>query len=324
MNGSPQVRAATTPTHAVSAAGGGFTLLELLVVMGILSVLTGMAIGTLRRTDPSRVAASMLAGERRAAQVTARSQGVPCEVVVRPGGDGEAATVQALLLRPVTVFGFEPGQGVYDEAYRPIVGGEDAPNGRFGHARKPLAGSRDALLRWPVDAGVMDLRDGFVCRLDLWIEARGRATVLRLPPAVELSLDDELRPTARLRLRGDNGPSLAAVPSEIPLPLQRWCTLDVCCNGRTAWLQLDGREIATVAAVGSPLQEADSVFEVSPAEAPIQGLVDEVRWFVYEFAPSQSLPIELRPARVYRFAYDLHGDPTAEPEIKWLAPNEDS
>ena len=307
--------------HGVSP---GFTLLELLVMMGILSVLTGMAIGMLGRTDPQMVTASILGGEWRAAQVTARSQGVPTEVWVRPGADGEAATVQSLLLRPVTTFGFEPGQVVFAEAYRPTLGGEDVPGGRFGHARRTLPGDRNALLRWPVDAGVMDLRDGFVCRLDLWIESRARGTVLRLPPAVDLGIDDELRPTARFRLRGDKGPGLAAVVSEVALPLQRWCTIDVCCNGRTAWLQLDGREIATAAAEGSPLQEGSGVFEVSPADAPLLGLVDEVRWFVYEFAPAQSLPIEMRPARVYRFAYDLRGDPTAEPEIKWLSPQEDA
>ena len=106
-----------TPSRRTEAcAAGGFTLLELLVVMGLLSVLTGMAVGVLGRRDPHMIAASTIGGACRAAQVTARSQGVPTEVWLRPGVDNQPASVQTLLLRPVAVFGFEPGQSSYDEA----------------------------------------------------------------------------------------------------------------------------------------------------------------------------------------------------------------
>ena len=99
----------------------GFTLLELLVVMGLLAVLTGMAVGVLGRRDPHMIAASTIGGACRSAQITARSQGVPTEVWVRPGVDNQAALVQTLLLRPVAVFGFEPGQSSYDEALVPMI-----------------------------------------------------------------------------------------------------------------------------------------------------------------------------------------------------------
>ena len=156
-----------TPSRRTEAcAAGGFTLLELLVVMGLLSVLTGMAVGVLGRRDPHMIAASTIGGACRAAQVTARSQGVPTEVWLRPGVDNQPASVQTLLLRPVAVFGFEPGQSSYDEALVPMLGGEDVPSGRFGHARSSGGNTKSSLLRWPVTPSVMDLRDGFVCRLD--------------------------------------------------------------------------------------------------------------------------------------------------------------
>ncbi|MFY9340926.1 MAG: prepilin-type N-terminal cleavage/methylation domain-containing protein, partial [Planctomycetota bacterium] len=62
----------------------GFTLLELLVVIGVLSVLMGLSVGYLGKTDVSAIANSVLAGELRAAQMTARVEGAPTEVLVRP------------------------------------------------------------------------------------------------------------------------------------------------------------------------------------------------------------------------------------------------
>lgn len=120
------------------SAARGFTLLELLVVIGVLSVLLGLSVGFLGRTDSQRIAAAILAGETRAAQMTARAEGVPTEVWVRPGVDGAAGTVQARLLQPAATFHFEPGERTLSDALRPQLAGEDVPNGRFGHGRRPL------------------------------------------------------------------------------------------------------------------------------------------------------------------------------------------
>jgi hypothetical protein len=232
--------------------------------------------------------------------------------------------VQARLLQAAALFRFEPNEAVVDEVLRPVVGGEDVVQGRFGHARRSRDEDRQAVLRWPVAPAVLDLREGFVVRLDLKLERRTAATVLRLPPALELLLDDELRPRARFRLRalGGEGTSTAAVASELPLPVGRWCTLDVGLDGETAWLSLDGQELARGAAEGTPQQEPDGVFEVSPAEAPVNGVVDEVRWFVYAYAQAQPLPSELRPAATYRFAFDARGEPTLAPVVRYLSPEE--
>lgn len=298
----------------------GFTLLELLVVIGIISVLTGLSVGYLGRIEPKELAASMVAGELRRAQLTARAEGVGTEVVVSPGRTDEPATVRARLLEPVATFGFEPGAPVLDEVLRPVLGGRDVSNGRFGHARAPLLDERNPLLRWPVTPAVLNLRDGFLCRCDLWLERRAPATVLRLPPAVELTLDEDLRPRARFRLRalGTDGTTAATVVGGIGLPVGRWCTVDVACDGEQAWLTVDGREVARGPAEGMPMQEGEGSFEVSPNEAPLPGIVDEVRWFVFTWAPPQTLPQVLVPKQTYRFAFDSRGDPVAEPVIRWV------
>ena len=298
----------------------GFTLLELLVVIGVISVLSGLSLGYLGKTDPHRVAASILAGELRAAQLTARAEGVPTEVLVRPGADGEPSTVQSRLLEALVTFGFEPGTPVLDEAMRPALGGEDLPGGRFGHGRRPVPGDRNALLRWPLPPAVADLKDGFLVRLDLRLEQRTAATVLRLPPALELVLDEQLRPRARVRLRGNSGDgtTMVAVGSELALPVGRWCTLDLGCDGRSLWLTLDGRELGRSVAEGGLQQAADGVFELSPAEAPLPGACDEVRWFLYTWSPAQNLPPALQPEQAYRFGFDARGEPTAAPVIRYV------
>ena len=63
---------------------------------------------------------------------------------------------------------------------------------------------------------------------------------------------------------------------------------------------------------------AQNIIALYPADAPFPGVVDEVRWFVYERAPAQLLPSELQPTGAFRFAYDLHGDPTAEPLVQYV------
>ncbi len=302
----------------------GFTLLELLVVIGVLSVLTGLSVGYLGRTDPKMVADTILGGELRQAQLTARSEGVPTDVTIRPAGEGEPWVVQARLLQPVATFHFEPREPVLDESLRGVVGGEEVREGRFGQARRHKAGEHNPVLLWNVTPSVLDLRDGFVVRLDLWLDRRDACTVLRLPPSVELMLDVDGRARARFRVRaaGADGTTLAGISSQLALPLRRWCTLDVGCDGRAAWLTLDGREIARGAADGMPQQEPESVFQVSPHEAPVPGAVDEVRWFVYALAPPQYLPAELQPAQQYRFTFDARGEPIEQPTVRFLAGEE--
>lgn len=302
----------------------GFTLLELLVVIGILSLLLGLAVSFLGRSDPRLVADAILGAELRSAQLTARAEGVPTEVLLRPGDGGAASTAQARLLRPVVTFHCEPQQSYEDEVLRPTISGEDVPGGRFGHARRPPADGKLALLSWVTTPAVLDVRDGFVVRFDLFLERRAPATLLRLPPAVELTVDADGKPTARLRVRGLSGKQLVAVPSELPLPLDRWCTIDVGCDGRTAWLTCDTRVLGQAVADGAPEQEGEGVFEIAPADAPFAGLVDEVRWFVYAWSPTQTFPIAVHLDRVYRFAFDARGEPTAQPEVKFGLPEEGS
>ncbi|MCB9887282.1 MAG: prepilin-type N-terminal cleavage/methylation domain-containing protein [Planctomycetes bacterium] len=306
-------------SHGAASAQAGFTILELLVVTGVLAVLFGIGIGFLGRTDPNQVAASILSGETRAAQLTARAEGLPTEVFVTPGRDGESATVQGRVLQPVVSWRFEPSDGVVDDLLRASIGGEDEPRGRFGHARRPGGESNTALLRWDIKKEAADFSEGFALRFDLRLERRTACTVLRFGSAVDLQLDAELRPQARFRVRTSaDGTQGAQVRSERSLPLGRWCTLDVVCDGRQAWLSLDGRELGRVITEGRPLLEPQEALLVSPIDAPIPGVVDEFRVYAHVFSPPQFLPNELQPEQPYRFAYDSQGEAIATPEVHLL------
>lgn len=309
-----------TPSAATvnGPRASGFTLLELLVVIGVLSVLTGLSIGFLGRTDPMAIAASVLAGETRAAMMTSRAEGVPTEVQLRPGVDNEAATVQSRLLQPIVAFHFEPNEGALDESLRPTLGGDVVTNGRFGAARRPRVNERASVVHWPLGPARVELRDGFVIRCDVFLEQRAAATIAKIGEILEFGVDDEARPTARLRLHSGSGETIQApMASVTPLPLRTWCTLDIASDGRFAWISHDGREVARTAANGSLQQDPDHALEIAPADRPLPGIVDEVRMFVYAFAPAQLLPQGLQPRRAYTFSFDARGEAVEQPVVEW-------
>ena len=305
--------------HAASPRDeAGFTLLELLTVIGIISVLMGVGLGYIGKTDPALVAQTILRGERRAAQMTARAEGVPTEVWVRPGVDNEPARVQARLLEPVAAFQFEPNQPFLDQRLRPALGGEEVAAGRFGAARRSLADDELPLLRWPVPPLLADLRDGFVLRVDVFLEARQDCVLVDMPPLLEVRLDDLLRPDARLRVRDGQGQAQRkSLQAALSVPLRRWSTIEVGYDGRSFWLEVDEREFARVAAAGRPDQERDMVLDISPPAASVPGVVDEVRLLAFAFAPAQFLPMELQPTETFRFTDDKRGEPMSAPVITY-------
>ncbi|MEC7726248.1 MAG: prepilin-type N-terminal cleavage/methylation domain-containing protein [Planctomycetota bacterium] len=299
-------------------AEAGFTLLELLTVIGIISVLMGVGLGYLGKTDPELVAQTILRGERRSAQMTARAEGVPTEVWVRPGVDNQPAAVQSRLLEPVVSFQFEPNQPFLDPRLRPALAGEEVAAGRFGAARRPHEEDRLPLLRWPVPPLLADLRDGFVLRVDVYLEERRGCVLVDMPPMLEVRLDDRLVPDARLRVVDGQGQAQRkSLQSSLSVPLRRWSTVEVGYDGRSFWLEIDGREFARAPAQGLPEQKQGMTLDISPVEAAIAGVVDEVRLLAFAFAPAQYLPMELQPTQTFRFTYDRRGEVVSAPVVTY-------
>ena len=105
----------------------GFTLLELVVVMGVIAVLIGAGIGFLQRGSSARgETLSILGGELRRAALSARAGGLPAEVALEPGAPGELGSVRARILEPLAVWHLEPDERPLP-SYAPTLSGSFAP-----------------------------------------------------------------------------------------------------------------------------------------------------------------------------------------------------
>lgn len=308
------------------ARSGGFTLLEMLVVMTLIGVLMGMGIGFLRRKgDALDVALAAVRDQVRIAALTARTRHLPSEVVIDEG-QGRRPIVRARVLEPVGHWHMEADPRDDESAGLPSAVAGLVEPGRFGMARRFDPEREVGLLL--VEAGdrpVFDLRDGFALRVDLKLDARESAIVARFGTSLEVRLDDDLVPSAKLVVtegggRADGSTTLQGTRA---LAIGRWQTLQVVHDGRRFALLVDDAEIASEAVRLPILQTDRDVFEVSPADAPVPGLVDEVMVMAYAFAEPIDLPPGVRitadPA-VVRF--DRQGD-LVEPVDVVLAIDED-
>jgi hypothetical protein len=71
------------------------------------------------------------------------------------------------------------------------------------------------------------------------------------------------------------------------------------------------------------MQDENDVFDVSPGDSPVPGIVDEVRVFAYVLGPAQRLPGELQPDRVYRIGFDARGERLTNTKVKLLTLEEE-
>lgn len=294
------------------------TLLELLVVAGILSVLMGLGVGFLRRSDGLPEARSAIVGMLRMAALDARTRGLPTEVQLAPGTDGSLGTVTARGLDPVLLTTFDPGQRYIDANMAPLLGGEDYPQGRYGHARTTKAGDQSAALRLQLSKQDADFGDGFALRVDVKLLQRGPGFLLRLSNAIAVQLDEEGRPRVRLSTQDSDGRGGATTTlvSEVALPSGRWCTFEIAADGRRAWIAIDGRIAAEQDLKERLRQQKDDVLEVLPGNDGIDAAVDEVQLFAYVVAQAANLPEGALLQKPVRIAFDSQGEPIAPEEIR--------
>src|SRR5262245_9195655 len=298
-------------------AAAAFTLMELLTVCAILGVLFGIGIGFLGRGSGTAEAIAAIGSQLRAASLHARSSALPTAVLIAPGRDGGNATVRTRGLLPVAVFGFEEGERQLDSVLEPVVGGTEVLHGRFGRARAPLAGDKHPLLDVGLPPSAADLRDGFALRFDLLLHARHGGVLVQLARALEVAIDDEARPRARLVARmeaaGGTGSSLESKES---LPVGRWCTFEVAADGQEMWIGVDGRVLARQPLHAAIVQQADDRLAICPGEQPVDGDFDEVRLLAYVLDDPLPLPENVHPVKAYRIDFDVLGDPIAPDPIE--------
>jgi prepilin-type N-terminal cleavage/methylation domain-containing protein len=298
--------------RVAAAAACGFTLVELLAVLSILTVLMGLGVGfLLRRGSPMEQAVAVLRDQVRLAAVSAKSRGAPTEVLVlRHEGDRLQLRVRGL--EPVAAWHCERGEQPFHEHARGDVRGTHEP-GRFGMALRPDLEQNASALRVPTRGhAIWDLADGFLLRLDLRLDERAPCTLVQLGRAFGLTLDADGTPEVRLALAaGRQQGGARTVRATAPLPARRWVTIDVVHDGSTLQLVVDGRVVGETEARGAPFQRDGDMFEVSPGQAPVPGLVDEIQMWAYTLAE----PVDMPPGTtLLGLDAGLRFLPTGEPE----------
>lgn len=304
------------PTTMVTDADRGFTMLELMIVAGILAVLLGLGIGFLGRGSGTAEARSAVAGQLRSAALHARTTGLPTEVRITPGVDGANATVSAHGLQPVAVWSFEPGQRQIDVNLEPVLAGVDVQSGRYGHARTFAPGEKPALLRVALPPSVADLSSGFALRFDLKLSSRHAGMLVRLSRGLEVEIDDEGKPRLRMLAAGGGSTGAANLEAKEPLPVGQWCTFEVAADGQDVWIAVDGRVLDRQKMPSSILQTPSDQLEVGPGEEPVDGMFDEVQLLAYVYAEPQDLPMGVAPVQALRVFFDTDGNPIAPPKIE--------
>lgn len=270
----------------------GFTLLELLAVIGIVSVLMGLGIGFLRRGEGDlQKAMNTLRAVFREASNTARGVGLPAAVLLVDKGV-DRHEVSSIGLGPVGAWrldGEEPRR-ILAADLRPSVQGDVVTGGRFGQARR--AGDDRPAWELAASSGRFALRNGFGFRLHVRLDEIAKATILRMGPGVQLRLNGDGQLESRIVLEEPGGGRGASVSGQSTgqLPVGRWIQIEVLHDAKRFQVWVDGVPEINVPAAGVWYREQGSPFVVSPAEDPVPGAVDELELLAYQRGKVLQLP----------------------------------
>jgi prepilin-type N-terminal cleavage/methylation domain-containing protein len=273
------------------ARARGFTLIEILVVMLVVSMLMGVGVGFLSRLDTSLdQAIAVVRSEVRHAREVARNRSSPAHVVFEKSRDGYPAKVHSVVLVPVAHWHFEDQTGTGSPNVAGTLGGRVVDQGRFG---KCLAVDPDigrAGLTVPTQGlTAFDLSVGFKVRVDVWLDSDQAATVITLPKTFSLGVKSGLLPTAELGLEPSGvGPRLTGPRPLLP---NTWTTLEISYDRIAFRLAVDGIDVASIAATARPFQDLQASLVVSDPGSPVAGRIDECFLLAYE----QTAPILLQP-----------------------------
>ena len=162
------------------AAARGFTLVELLVVISILSVLMGVGLGVVGRLRPSeRAIPGVLRARLAAARSQARSLGAPSWVRFQAGPDAAQETLflESASWTPLVSFSFEEGARGAFGLIGTMEGGKVVAEGRYGQGLAHEKPGAPGLSLETAGREHLALERGFLVRVDV-LPAERRAMVL--------------------------------------------------------------------------------------------------------------------------------------------------
>ncbi len=266
---------------AARRRAGGFTLVELLLVVALLGVMMGLGLGLFARLDlGERVVRSQVVSQLRAARnhAVARQASANVELdakdgIVRPSG-----------LRVVGTFQFEDPslEGALGQLPS-MIGGRQVDDGWQGRAIDFVGEPDGAHVAWPVHQdGAWNPRHGWSISLAVKYSGQDGGSLLALGESLGIGLGGdgsfsawfapELFDEAGETRRGGRV-SLSSAPGVVPRG--RWVVLEARYDRVRFELWVDGARRAHIAE-DAPVWPPEGPLRLCPSQVPFRGAVDRL------------------------------------------------
>jgi len=272
---------------------GGFTLVELIVVMLLISILMGAGVGMLAGFHPAQGAASgMLRNLLRSAQSSAAATQSPTVVVI----DKQAGVIRVDSLRTVGTWHFE-GRRLQGAFGIDGVASADVftEAGFIGDALSlKTVGKRGAKIEIFNKSG-FDLGDGFLVRCALRRDESGGGQVLDIGAALVLEVNQAGEIRARFSTRGDgvneNGRSARVSLTSPPgmLSPERWTRIAIRYDRRNFQIEVEGVVVASYAE-GARVQPIEGALVLGGGGRSFPGSLDNLVISAQELGAEVLLP----------------------------------
>lgn len=295
----------------------GFTLLEILLVILLISVLMGYGVGFLRRGGNELDQALVrLQAYARGARMQARFHRSSARVTLSQEGGSEVGGQEGTPTQVLSIHALQPvGEWNFDGGPLGVLGqqggaGRVVPGGRIGRGLRIDEGATGhGLYVSPRDGSEFDFRGGFLLRLDVRLDSLGECRLAALERVFSLDLDAQGRPSARLvlgDLRGGPGRTIRFQSYE-RVPTGRWLRFAFSFDGELGRLVVDDRLLAERRIEGRMFHDPQAGFLVSDGALPVPGTLDEVRLFAFEVLDSWEVPESVRIEGPAVLAYTREG-----------------
>jgi len=289
------------PTSGCRSTCRGMTLLELMLVMGLVAVVMGIGAGMLTSIDTSdRVATSSIRSALRAARNSAVTHTGTARVRIDP----KEGTLVAEGLEVVGTWRFEdvlwPGAFGLDGV--PVNGDPDCVPGFLGNCVSFAGQSRGTHLAFDVSSEPrFHLEQGFAFEVMVHLESNSTSSIVNIGKVAGLDLENDGGLVAWFRrgsedatTRVDRGIRVRLESGGGMVRAGAWTRIRVEYDQRLLTIAVDGVEVARLAVEG-PVVDLDGPLTVGGGSTVLDGRVDDlVVWAVTE-----AMTVQLPPSAVF-------------------------
>lgn len=259
----------------------GFTLIELMLVMGLIALLLGIGVGVFARLDFSeRVAASMVENVLRSAHNWAVARGAPARVTI----DRTTGVMRTQGLQVVGTWHFEtsPIQGAFGIEGAQF-GGELVPDGFQGNAISFVGQPTRSRVEFPIaQDSSYDVREGFSIACAVRVAPGRGGGLLRMGDSlgIETASDGSIKAWIAGEITDELGHTQRGgkIPITSPpavLAPGRWTVIELSYDQKKLRLSADGNPVAEVLET-VPVWRLEGPLVLSPDPSPFPGAIDNL------------------------------------------------